>query len=38
MVGEGLIRFKLLETMLIEIYNILLLLTQNAKYIPRKNR
>jgi len=27
-----------LETMLIEIYNILLLLTQNAKYIPRKNR
>ena len=36
MVGEGFILFKLLETMLIEIYNILLLLTQNAKYIPRK--
>jgi len=27
MVGDGFIRFKLLETMLIEIYNILLLLT-----------
>ena len=36
-VGDGFIRFKLLETMLIEIYNILLLLTQNAKYVSRKN-
>jgi len=36
-VGDGFIRFKLLETMLIEIYNIInLLLTQNAKYLSRK--
>jgi hypothetical protein len=39
MVGDGFIRFKLLETMLIEFYNVFfkLLLTQNAKYLSRKN-
>ena len=38
-VGDGFIRFKVLETMLIEFYNIIfkLLLTQNAKYLSRKN-
>ena len=38
-VGDGFIRFKLLETMLIEFYNVFfkLLLTQNAKYLSRKN-